>query len=648
MSNILTPTALSTGALPHSPYKGLMPYSEEDAPFFFGREAEREIIISNMMAWRLTLLYGASGVGKSSVLRAEIVNELRRQAQENFIEQGQPRYAVVYFSSWRDDPLTGLVKQVESAVSRAWEGEEFPPLPSSRRLPQILQAWTERLEGEILIILDQFEEYFLYHGQEDGEGTFAYEFAQAVNKPDLRVSFLISIREDALAKLDRFKGRIPGLFDNYLRIEHLNPEAARDAIEKPLAEYNNRLKKAESRRMKDEGGQNPGSPLTPQNHNVPENSSFILHPSSFISIEPQLVEAVLEQTKAGQVTLGETGRGELNRGREGQIETPYLQLVMTRLWNEERQANSSVLRLETLNRLGGAERIVRTHLDAVMQNLPPAEQEIAAQIFRFLVTPSGTKIAFSLPDLAEYAKVEPRLLAPVLEKLAGPEVRILRPVASPFGQAGATRYEIFHDVMAPAVLDWRARYIQEQERIKTEEALSLAEKARLLSEQQLVSTKRQFKWLRLGLIPLGVIAVSFAAVLTYLYINQQQQNDNYYSVCEAVIANQVPANGVAMFNELGVPDPVMEKLVKKGVNGITIVKVSDNDFKPETRAAIAAQYRGKQVVGLRLQVAIVTNGDYAIVPTTKIDTSGKVDTIPIRVNYDKSKDSWKVDASSGK
>ena len=39
--------------LPDSPYKGLMPYSEEDAPFFFGREAEREIISANLLAARV-------------------------------------------------------------------------------------------------------------------------------------------------------------------------------------------------------------------------------------------------------------------------------------------------------------------------------------------------------------------------------------------------------------------------------------------------------------------------------------------------------------------------------------------------------------------------------------------------------------------
>ena len=43
-----------------------------------------------------------------------------------------------------------------------------------------------------------------------------------MNRRDLRVSFLVSMREDSIAKLDFFKGRIPNLFDNYLRIDHLD------------------------------------------------------------------------------------------------------------------------------------------------------------------------------------------------------------------------------------------------------------------------------------------------------------------------------------------------------------------------------------------------------------------------------------------
>jgi ABC-type phosphate transport system ATPase subunit len=67
---------------PESPYVGLDPYSSEDAPFFFGREREQHVIVANLRAARVTLLYGPSGVGKSSVLNAGVVPALDALADE--------------------------------------------------------------------------------------------------------------------------------------------------------------------------------------------------------------------------------------------------------------------------------------------------------------------------------------------------------------------------------------------------------------------------------------------------------------------------------------------------------------------------------------------------------------------------------------
>lgn len=72
------------------PYKGLIPYGEEDASIFFGREDWCTIIANNLLASRLTLLYGASGVGKSSVLQAGVANRLKKQAKQSVAEHGEP------------------------------------------------------------------------------------------------------------------------------------------------------------------------------------------------------------------------------------------------------------------------------------------------------------------------------------------------------------------------------------------------------------------------------------------------------------------------------------------------------------------------------------------------------------------------------
>jgi putative ribosome biogenesis GTPase RsgA len=72
----------TVAASPVSPFKGLAAFADSDldALFFFGREREREVLVANMMASRLTVLYGESGVGKSSLLAAGVVRALRVQA----------------------------------------------------------------------------------------------------------------------------------------------------------------------------------------------------------------------------------------------------------------------------------------------------------------------------------------------------------------------------------------------------------------------------------------------------------------------------------------------------------------------------------------------------------------------------------------
>jgi tetratricopeptide (TPR) repeat protein len=477
---------MSESTVPLSPYKGLIPYSEEDAPFFFGRDEKREIITANLQASRLTVLHGPSGVGKSSILRAGVAYHLQQLAKQCQNENGNPEFAVIVFSSWRDDPVVGLATRIRDSIAHLRNGESLPSLSPSGGLAESLKTWTKRGPHEngpnldLFIILDQFEEYFLYHPKEGGQGTLALELPRAINSPDLRVNFLISIREDALAKLERFKSALPQLFENRLSLEHLNQEAAREAIIKPIDQFN-RLGLA---------GKEP------------------------FSVEPALVKAILEQIRTGKVVLGQAGRGVVESEDDAspettQIETPYLQLVMTRLWEDEVSAGSRVLRLETLTRLGGSASIVRTHLDKIMETLTPEEQHTASRIFYQLVTPSGTKIAHTVPDLAAFAKLAQNPPAPMLvellAKLSDNPGRILRPVDPPPNQRSVQRYEIFHDVLAPAVLDWQTRYTHainqakaekraehkaaEQERhaaqiLRLQQAEALAEAQRLRAEEQ--------------------------------------------------------------------------------------------------------------------------------------------------------------------
>jgi hypothetical protein len=465
---------MSTTPEVKTPYKGLVPYTDEDAEFFFGRERERNFITSNLLGERLTLLYGASGVGKSSVLRAGVEHHIRILAQDNLQRLGKPKYVVVVFNDWREfDPVRGLLAKVEESVKRTLGEKNVGPIDSSLPFTDALLEWCKRVQGQLLIILDQFEEYFLYHADKDGPDTFAQEFPNAVKNIGLPANFLVSFREDAFAKLAFFKVRMPDVFGNYLSLAHLDHEAGEDAIQKPIEQYNKKLANGHS-----------------------------------VSIEPALVSEVLKQVETGQVIVGETGRGTLKKETTGaEIETPFLQMVMVRLWKEEIGSGSRVLRLSTLEKLAdkqtgetGAERIVRTHLDEVMAKLSPEQQDIATDVFHYLVTPSGSKIAHTAKDLAEYAELPEKKLKSTLEELATGNKRILRGVSRSAGSE--PRYEIFHDVLSAPILDWRNRRMLA--RRAEEQREEIEEKAR---EEEKAKSATRLRWLAAVLTVMCVLAV---------------------------------------------------------------------------------------------------------------------------------------------
>jgi hypothetical protein len=495
--------------LPVSPYKGLANYTEQDAALFFGRDREREVIIANLKARELTLLYGESGVGKSSLLRAGVMSNLAQAALRNLDEVGTPEHLPVIFSAWGDEPVAGLAAAIGAAVQRFADAPAEPSDEDS--LAAVIEWASEVADAHLLVILDQFEEYFLYHASENGPGTFAAEFPAALNRPGVQANFLVSIREDALAKLDRFKREIPGLFDSSLRVNHLDPAAAREAIQRPVDQYN-----------------------------------ALAAPDEQVVLEDGLVDAVIDQVRSGRVVLDQSGQGTLEHGDAADsIETPYLQLVMARLWEVEEARGSRTLRVTTLAELGGAQEIVRTHLDAALRGLTPQERDTAAALFHQLVTPSGTKIAHAVPDLAEYVRRPEAEVRELLEKLARPETRILRPVRPPPGEKGPERFEIFHDVLAPAVLAWRtrqtaARRIEEQRRA-----------ARAVTRRRLLRI-------------VGIVAaVGFAAVAVLAIIANAQRNEAQQQESRArELATEARSDAV-LLRELAAFDPTFEVRVTR-------------------------------------------------------------------------------------
>jgi hypothetical protein len=468
VTEILSPSDnAGSNTIPSCPYKGLVAYTEADADYFFGRDSDRELVIANLMASRLTVLYGPSGVGKSSLLQAGVMPHLRLMPQSAFSYLAVRNSIIVYHSSWHSDSLIELGSALLQAIPAHDDIGDI--LKESRPLSvDLLDGLTERLNSYVYLLLDQFEEQTLYQPGLEGE-SFLAELGRIITSPGLRASVLLAIQEDALAKLDRLEAYVPGLYGNNLRLRDLNRAAAREAIEAPLTRYN---------------------AVAPARQHV--------------TIDPQLIEDVLQQLQTVPVDDARQGY------TESHIETPFLQLVMTRLWYEEAERGSLVLRRLTLKDLGGVSEIARTHLDVVMSKLTEQQKGIAAKIFRYLVTPSGTKISHTTEDLAFFAGLDPAQVGEVLDRLSASRERVVRSVLHLLGSDEAPRYEIFHDVMAPAVLDWLRRYVTERERIAREQELMEKHQA----EEEFRRMRKRLRLYALLSAPVALLLVTATVIIT--------------------------------------------------------------------------------------------------------------------------------------
>ena len=257
---------------------------------------------------RLTVVYGPSGVGKTSLLSAGVLPDLRALVAGNAsAEDGRAPFAICAFRSWRDEPLPALAEAIRRSAVEALAGQELPPWRPGEPFLEAVRVWTEQVRT-LLVCLDQFEDYFLYHPDEAGEGHFRGRVPADRQRPESASNFLLSIRDDAWAKLDRFEGRIPRLFANYVRVGHLDREAACEAIEGPISEWNRHL--------------------------PPGEEAY--------TIEPELVDAVIDAVGAGRLAL-EPGPGASARGKpraDDAIEATFLQLVMERLWRATLEAGT--------------------------------------------------------------------------------------------------------------------------------------------------------------------------------------------------------------------------------------------------------------------------------------------------------------------
>ena len=195
------------------PYKFLDSYQPKDRAIFFGRERESAVLYSWILTRPWLVLYGRSGVGKSSLLGAGVFPRLT---------QGQVQWWLV---RCLHDPL----EQLERRCREAWPAHLPPPSSLAQGLAVVAQGTSPGL----VIVFEQFEEFFLRfpHSQRRGLARLLHELLNYPGSTGLHLLF--SLREDFLAEMAELEEWVPTLLDSRFRLTALTREQARECIVGP-------------------------------------------------------------------------------------------------------------------------------------------------------------------------------------------------------------------------------------------------------------------------------------------------------------------------------------------------------------------------------------------------------------------------------
>ncbi len=349
------PTWQSLG-ITRSPYRGLMAFREEDAENFFGREAFVEQLVIDVTSKPLVAVIGASGSGKSSVVFAGLIPQLR---QNNIVGanggsdcdrsmgrslQEHRQWQIISFRPGKN-PFESLAIALEEFRGIA---AEF--LPSSDA--QILQRRQE-LELEIdlkrdisglqkiiadilhtlspthlLVVIDQFEEVYTLCPNAQERQIFIDSLLNAVNHTPW-FTLLITLRADFLGKAMSYQ-----------------------PLGKALQDY-------------------PPSLLVPMNRKELERA--IIQPAARFSVELEegLVNKLIDDVGSGEGSL------------------PLQQFALTQLWGKQRPG---LLTHQAYTEIGGVTQALANHAEAVYAGLSESQQKRAQRVFIQLVQPGeGTE-----------------------------------------------------------------------------------------------------------------------------------------------------------------------------------------------------------------------------------------------------------------
>ncbi|MFJ1747549.1 XRE family transcriptional regulator [Streptomyces sp. NPDC088116] len=218
------------GARGEAPYVGLASFQADDADRFFGRERLVEEVADRLSGRRFVTVVGASGSGKSSLLRAGLLPRLRAG-------NGERGGVAVVFT-----PGPRPWEECAIQLSALWPEGSLPDLSADlsagaenlhRAVRRVLAARGASDDADVVLVVDQFEEVFT-QGADPGEaGAFVAALVAATRAPNSRCRVVIGVRADFYAHCTRHAELVEAMRDGQVVVGPMDLDDLRRAVVQP-------------------------------------------------------------------------------------------------------------------------------------------------------------------------------------------------------------------------------------------------------------------------------------------------------------------------------------------------------------------------------------------------------------------------------
>jgi hypothetical protein len=470
-------------------YPGVQPFTENNKAVFFGRDDDRTELLKYISLENLVVLFGKSGLGKTSLLNAAVLPELRRES--NY----QP--LLIRFNNYNELTLFSPSDIFNNYI------HSFCPEPSFIDLIPVSQVslWQSlkklQLEnaqyesGKFILFMDQFEEFFTYpNGIEDFSEQLAdllnsripSEFKKTLRRSlavdeelqaaltderhdklmePLDVKVVISIRSDKMSLLNNLKDCLPNILANCYELKPLNEQQARSAITKPAT----------------------------------MDGDFLSPPFTFDGDALTHIMAFLQKDSAG------------DKKRLEPVESFQLQIICRFIENKviEKKIGSQVHKADIDVDL---DKVLEQYYDEEIGRLSEYEQALAREFIEDGLILDKEKRRTSL-DIGVLRNTYPQVKDELLSKLVN--THILRAEPNSFGTIS---YELSHDTLVEPVLK-KKRVREEEARIKEEAENRLRE-----AEAKIIREKKRQRKIIYQILIVGISIVVGMLSYGFMHLNK--------------------------------------------------------------------------------------------------------------------------------